>query len=209
MSTTETRAPEDSSPPVEVGGALVELDVTGMTCGSCAARVQRVLARQDGVNGAIVNYATGRASVELADHELDTEQLIEAVRKAGYDAAPVAHSASEQAQVFDELDRAEAQEQRSLLRRIAVAVPLATAITVLTYAVPHDNTARWLCAVMAVPVLFWCGLPFLRSAWSRARVRATNMDTLIALSTLAAFGYSTYMLLSASPVYLQIGRAHV
>jgi cation transport ATPase len=52
-----------------------------------------------------------------------------------------------------------------------------------------------------VPVQFWCGLPFLRSAWARARARATNMDTLIALSTLASFVYSTVMLLSAETAY--------
>ena len=67
------------------------------------------------------------------------------------------------------------------MRRIALAVPLATAIAVLTYAEPHDQTARWIIAALAVPVQFWCGLPFLRSAWARARARSTNMDTLIAL----------------------------
>ncbi len=72
------------------------------------------------------------------------------------------------------------------MRRIALAVPLTIAIVVLTYLQPHDQTARWITAALAVPVQFWCGLPFLRSAWARARARATNMDTLIALSTLAA-----------------------
>ena len=83
--------------------------------------------------------------------------------------------------MLEELERSEAREQRSLLRRIAVAVPLATVIAVLTYAAPHDMTARWITAALAVPVQFWCGLPFLRSAWTRARARSTNMDTLIAL----------------------------
>ncbi len=87
------------------------------------------------------------------------------------------------------------------MRRIALAVPLATAIAVLTYTYPHDQTARWITAALAVPVQFWCGLPFLRSAYTRARVRATNMDTLIALSTLASFVYSTVMLLTADAVY--------
>ncbi|HXA54992.1 MAG TPA: heavy metal translocating P-type ATPase [Solirubrobacteraceae bacterium] len=184
-------------------GAVVELDVTGMHCGSCAARVQRALAGQPGVSDALVNYATGRATVELTDgaEALDTGRLIGAVRESGYDAAPAAHSAAEQAHVFAEQERAQAREEASLVRRIALAVPLAAAIAALTYAAPHDTTARWLCAAMAVPVQFWCGWPFLSSAWARARARATNMDTLIALSTLASFGYSTYMLLSASPVY--------
>jgi cation-transporting ATPase V/Cu+-exporting ATPase len=180
---------------------VVELDVSGMTCGSCAARVQRALSGQSGVTEALVNYATGRASVELEPGAQDPDQLIVAVQRAGYDASPVAPSATEQARVFEALERSEAREQAGLLRRIAIAVPLASAIALLTYTQPHDETARWVVAGLAVPVQFWCGLPFLRSAWARARVRATNMDTLIALSTLASFIYSSVMLLSASPVY--------
>lgn len=179
----------------------IELDVSGMTCGSCAARVQRTLAQQQGVSEALVNYATGRATVELEHGDRDVERLVSAVRTIGYDATPVLPSAGEQAHVFEALEESEAHEQASLLRRIAIATPLATAIAILTYAYPHDPTARWIAAALAVPVQFWCGLPFLRSAWSRARVRATNMDTLIALSTLASFTYSTVMLLTASAVY--------
>jgi copper-transporting P-type ATPase V len=180
---------------------LYELDVIGMTCGSCAARVQRALSRQPGVSDALVNYATGRATIELTSGALDAEQLVGAVQAAGYDATPVLPSAGDQAHAFEVLEDREAREQASLLRRIAVAVPLAGAIAFLTYAYPQDTTARWVTAGLAIPVQFWCGLPFLSSAWARARVRATNMDTLIALSTLASFVYSSVMLLSASPVY--------
>ncbi len=180
---------------------IVELDVSGMTCGSCAARVQRALGEQPGVSEALVNYATARATVESENGALDAEQLVAAVKSAGYDAKPVLPSAIEQAHTFEALEASEAREESALLRRIAIAVPLATAIAFLTYAHPHDATARWITAALAVPVQFWCGLPFLRSAWARARVRATNMDTLIALSTLASFTYSTVMLLSASAVY--------
>ena len=180
---------------------VMELDVSGMTCGSCAARVQRTLSRQPGVSEALVNYATGRATVALDPGAVDAQQLAAAVQSIGYGAAAVAPSASEQAHSFEELERREAREQAGLVRRIALAVPLAVAIAALTYAEPHDTTARWIVAVLAVPVQFWCGLPFLSSAWTRARARATNMDTLIALSTLASFVYSTVMLLTASPVY--------
>jgi cation-transporting ATPase V/Cu+-exporting ATPase len=180
---------------------VLELDITGMSCGSCAARVQRALSREPGVSDALVNYATGRATVELDSSALDVDRLVAAVERAGYGASAAAPSATEQAQVFQALEASEAHEQASLLRRIALAVPLAATIVILTYAAPHDTTARWLTAALAVPVQFWCGLPFLRSAWHRARLRSTNMDTLIALSTLASFVYSTVMLLTASPVY--------
>jgi copper-transporting P-type ATPase V len=202
MSTSQIAEPTTAAAATSDGHReVLELDVTGMTCGSCAARVQRTLSRQPGVSEALVNYATGRATVELEPGALDAEQLVAAVQRAGYGAAPAAESASEQARAFEELEADEAREQAGLIRRIVVAVPLATAIAVLTYAQPHDLTARWIVAALAVPVQFWCGLPFLRSAWTRARARATNMDTLIALSTLAAFVYSTVLLLSADTVY--------
>jgi copper-transporting P-type ATPase V len=200
MSTTEIAEPTVVAEPPLGRGEAIELDVTGMTCGSCAARVQRALSRQPGVGEALVNYATGRATVVPESDVLDPELLLAAVRKAGYDAAPVAEDVTEQARAFAELERGEAREQAGLARRIALAVPLAIAIAILTYAAPHDTTARWITAALAVPVQFWCGLPFLSSAWTRARARATNMDTLIALSTLASFVYATVMLLTAGAV---------
>ncbi len=201
MSATDTTTLAPTHAPAGEERQTLELDVTGMTCGSCAARVQRALSRQEGVTEALVNYATGRATVELAPGAPDTDALVRAVEQAGYGASPAAASASEQAQVLAEHEQSDAREQRNLLRRIFVAVPLAAAITILTYAQPHEPTARWIVAAMAVPVQFWCGLPFLRSAWARARARSTNMDTLIALSTLAAFIYSTVMLLTAETAY--------
>ncbi len=201
MSTSQIAEPTAVAEPSNGRHEVIELDVSGMTCGSCAARVQRTLSHQPGVSEALVNYATGRATVELASGAVDPETLVAAVKGAGYGACPVAPSATGQARTFEALERDEAREQANLMRRIAIAVPLATAIALLTYTQPHQETARWIVAALAVPVQFWCGLPFLRSAWTRARARATNMDTLIALSTLAAFIYSTVMLLTASPVY--------
>jgi copper-transporting P-type ATPase V len=202
MSTSQIAEPTAAD--TELSGMrheVMEFDVSGMTCGSCAARVQRTLSRQPGVSEALVNYATGRATVELEPGAVDADQLAAAVRSIGYDASAVAPSATAQARTFAELERSEAREQAQLVARIVLAVPLAAAIALLTYTQPHSESARWIVAALAVPVQFWCGLPFLRSAWTRARARATNMDTLIALSTLAAFVYSTVMLLSASPVY--------
>jgi cation-transporting ATPase V len=198
---SQTAEPTVAAAPSDGVREVMELDISGMTCGSCAARVQRALARQPGVTEALVNYATGRATVELDPGAVDVRQLAAVVEGAGYGAVPAASSASEQAHAFEALEREEAREQTSLVRRIAIAVPLAMAIAVLTYTQPHDQTARWITAALAVPVQFWCGLPFLRSAWARARARSTNMDTLIALSTLAAFVYSTVLLLTADTVY--------
>jgi cation transport ATPase len=118
-----------------------------MTCGSCAARVQRKLSRQPGVSEALVNYATGRATVELETGVPDVEQLVAAVQSAGYGASPVAASASEQARTFEDLEHSEAREQTGLMRRIVLAVPLAAAITVLTYTTRQraGSLRRWQC----------------------------------------------------------------
>ena len=193
VSSTEIAPPADAE--TLEAGELERLDlaVSGMTCGSCAARVQRALNREDGVVDALVNYATGRATVTLSPG-VDVERLIGTVARAGYGAEPVSTEAAEHAHQLAEQERSEADEQRGLLLRIAVAIPLTVAILLLTYISPHDTTARYLTAVLAIPVQFWCGLPFLRSAWSRARAHTTNMDTLIALSTLASFIYSSVML---------------
>ncbi len=159
------------------------------------------MSREPGVVDALVNYATARATVTLSPGAADVQDLIGTVVRAGYGAEPFSTGAVEELQRLAEQERAESLEQRMLLWRIAVAVPLTLAIFLLTYLFPHDTAARWLTGILAVPVQFWCGLPFLRSAWSRARARTTNMDTLIALSTLASFSYSTVMLIVQTHSY--------
>jgi len=179
---------------------VYELDVSGMTCGSCSARVQGALSRAPGVSDAVVNLVTGRATVDAATDDVTSEQLVEVVERLGYVAAPVAASQTP-AEAVAQLEATEASERADWVRRIAVAVPLTTIIVVLTYWRPHDPTARWVVAALAVPVQFWAGLPFLRGAWVRARALTTNMDTLIALGTLAAFVYSTVELLTATNLH--------
>ena len=168
MSSPATAPPTDPGELETSELERLELSVSGMTCGSCAARVQRALNREAGVADALVNYATGRATVTLAPGTVEVERLIGTVVHAGYGAELISADGAEQTRRLEQQDQAEAGEQRALLRRIMVAVPLTVAILLLTYISPHDTTARWLTAILAVPVQFWCGYPFLRSAWSRA-----------------------------------------
>jgi cation transport ATPase len=116
-------------------------------------------------------------------------------------ASTVGTSAAEQSVSFEARPKEEPREQAALARRIAVAVPLAVAIALLTLESPHDSTARWVTAALAVPVQFWCGLPFLRSAWAGGRRGAISADTLIALGTLASFVYSTVILIAQTHGY--------
>ena len=184
---------------------LIELDVSGMSCASCAARVRGALNAAPGVAEATVNFATGRATVDVDAETTDAQQLVEAVERIGYGATPVDAGARSPAETVAEIEAAEATDRAGWLRRVIVAVPLAAVVVALTYSEPHDVTARWVSAALTVPIQFWCGLPFLRGAWVRARAHTTNMDTLIALATLTAFIYATVELLTAPNVHVHGG----
>ncbi len=172
-------------------GRVLVFDVGGMTCASCAARVERTLQRHEGVASAGVNFATGRATVELDGSVPAPERdLIGAVGRAGYRLQPLGAPSSGAGR-----DAELAEEQAAWLRRLLVAWPLAAAVLVLSMAWPHATWARYASAVLATPVVYWCGWPFVRSAVARARVGSANMDTLIAIGTTAAFAFSTFELL--------------
>jgi cation-transporting ATPase V len=204
MSTSQIAKPPVAAEPVDER-ERIELDVTGMSCGSCAARVQSALAAAPGVAGATVNFATGRATVDIASASVDAQQLATLVERIGYGAKPFGAVARSPAEAVAEIEAAEATDRAGWLRRVLLAVPLAAAVVALTYSEPHDLTARWIVAGLTAPIEFWCGMPFLRGAWERARARTTNMDTLVALATLTAFVYATVELLAGPSVHMHGG----
>ncbi len=167
-------------------GTEMEFTITGMTCGSCAARVEKVLTRQDGVTEVAVNLATTKAIVAFDPGAVSTQQLIAAVGKAGYGLAPVSPESE------DDAGAGEAALQAMWLRRVLVAWPLGLVVLVLSLFWMMEPWARFSALVLTTPIQFWAGWPFLRQAVARARVRQANMDTLIAIGTLAAFAFSTY-----------------
>ncbi len=205
MSTSQIAEPPVAAESSDDRREVIELDVTGMSCGSCVARVQSALSAAPGVAEARVNFATGRATVDVGADSTDAQQLVEAVERIGYGARAVDAGARSPAESLAEIEAAEATDRAGWLRRVIVAVPLAAVVVALTYSAPHDVTARWLTAALTVPIQFWCGLPFLRGAWVRARAHTTNMDTLIALATLTAFIYATVELLTAPNVHVHGG----
>jgi heavy metal translocating P-type ATPase len=168
----------------------LRLDVLGMTCGSCAARVEKTLNKQEGVE-ASVNFATGEALVRLRDGAPAFEALREAVRSRGYDLA--VH--------VDEDEEAARRDERSWLLRLAVAWPLGVATMVLSFVNMEDDWARWLAFALATPVQLYAGWPFLKGAAIRARRASANMDTLIAVGTLAAYLYSVWALFGMEDLY--------
>ncbi len=182
MVTTRERTPDAGD---------LRLDVLGMTCGSCAARVERTLNKQPGVQAA-VNFATGEAVVRLDDGAAPTfDSLREAVRARGYDLR--IH--------VDESEEAARREERGWLLRLAVAWPLGVATMILSMAFMDQTWARWTALALTTPVQFVAGWPFLEGAAIRARSLSANMDTLIAVGTLAAYAYSVWALPGMEDLY--------
>ena len=168
----------------------VDFEVQGMTCGSCATRVQRVLGRQPGVNRAEVNFATGRARV-LPDGPVAVVDLQAAVERIGYRITPITRAVP-----TGQAD-AEVQAEAGWRLRLLIAAPLATAVVALAMGgFMAQPWARWAAFALATPAQFWVGWPFLREAARRARRRTANMDTLIAMGTLAAYGFSVQQLVT-------------
>jgi cation-transporting ATPase V/Cu+-exporting ATPase len=172
--------------------AEVELAVSGMTCGSCATRVQRVLSKQDGVETAAVNFATRRATVVYDPGQVSVDDIVAAADKIGYGLTPP--QPDQEAGDADD----EARAQRMWLGRVAVAWPLGLVVLVLSMGFMDRPWARWGALVLTIPVQFWAGYPFLRVAAARLRSFQANMDTLISMGTLAAFFFSTYQVVFGS-----------
>ncbi|CAM5481548.1 heavy metal translocating P-type ATPase [Streptomyces avidinii] len=177
----------------------VELSIGGMTCASCAARIEKKLNRMDGVE-ATVNYATEKAHVSYTG-DVRVADLIATVVKTGYTAeepppppAPEADAATEAAGTGDGAAAAD-PVLAALRQRLLVSVTLALPVVLLAMvpALQFDNW-QWLSLTLAAPVVVWGGLPFHKAAWTNARHGAATMDTLVSVGTLAAFAWSLWAL---------------
>ncbi|GAA4607895.1 Cu+-exporting ATPase [Actinoplanes octamycinicus] len=176
---------------LKVAPNQIELSIGGMTCASCAARIEKKLNRLDGVT-ATVNYATEKASISYAD-SVSTDDLIATVEKTGYTAAlppPPATGGTDPAEAAQPVD-----ELRDARTRLWVSVVLSVPVVLLAM-VPawQFDYWQWLSLTLAAPVVVYGGLPFHRAAWTNLRHGAATMDTLVSLGTLAAFGWSVWAL---------------
>ena len=173
----------------------VELALEGMTCASCATRIERKLNKLDGVT-ATVNFATEQAAVSFDAGRVSVHDLVAAVEAAGYGAHP-AHEAL-----------ADGDPARAYLQRLVVAVVLAAPLTVLAMVPPARFSGwEWLALALSTPVVFWSGWPFHRAAAVNARHLAATMDTLISIGTLAAWTWSTVVQLGGlhADTYFEVG----
>jgi P-type Cu+ transporter len=159
----------------------LSLPIAGMTCSSCANRVERRLNGIEGVE-ATVNFATERATVSFDPRRVGAEDLVAAVAEAGYTASPQARYGEAEEDV---------DPTASLRRRLIVSAALSLPLLLLSTIEPLQfENWQWLALQLAVPVVIWGGWPFHQATWQNLRHGAVTMDTLISLGTLAALGWS-------------------
>lgn len=168
--------------------AVIDLDITGMTCASCANRIEKKLNKQEGVT-ATVNYATEKAHIETGEGAAaDADSYIAIVEKLGYGGSvpkPEKPAGDDPA----------AKELRGLKRRLVVAIALATPVILLAM-IPllQFDYWQWISFALATPVILWAGWPFHKATWVNLKHGAATMDTLITVGTSAAYLWSLYAL---------------
>ena len=168
----------------------LELPIAGMTCASCANRVERRLNKLDGVT-ATVNYATEKARVQFDPGAVAAADLVGAVEAAGYAATLPSSTPA----AGDERTDREPEAIAALRRRVLLAAVLSLPALVLAMvpALQFDNF-QWLSLNLVTPVVLWAAWPFHKAAWTNLRHGAATMDTLVSLGTLAAWLWSLYAL---------------
>ncbi|MFO0892402.1 MAG: heavy metal translocating P-type ATPase, partial [Isosphaeraceae bacterium] len=177
-----------------------ELSIGGMHCASCVGRVEQALAGSPGVREARVNLATERASVVVDPAVAELDRIREAVARAGYLAKREALSLG--AEAAADLRRARDEQTRSWARRLVAGLALAVPLVILGIgsmlipALGHAAWIGWAMFTLAAVLQVYLGGPYVRGAWQRLLQGSSSMDTLIAMGTLTAFGYSTYHLLA-------------
>ena len=204
--TTPATSPPGATPSAPIA---VELAITGMTCASCANRIERKLNKLDGVT-ATVNYATEKARVSAAA-DIDPQVLVAQVAAAGYTATlprptlPRPPAGAEDRDTdgrhtdsrdTDSRDVGAADPTRALRQRLVVSAALAVPVIVLAMVPALQFTYwQWISLTLAAPVVAWGAWPFHRAAWANLRHGAATMDTLVSMGVLAAFAWSLWALL--------------
>ncbi|MBI0299175.1 copper-translocating P-type ATPase [Streptomyces sp. PRKS01-29] len=198
MTSTAPPAGSAADTAATAGGlSQVELAIGGMTCASCAARVEKKLNRLDGVT-ATVNFATEKAKVSYGEG-IEVADLIATVVKTGYTAEEprpaVPEPRAPEGAAAPEADRRDEAAPDSLRHRVLVSLALSLPVVVLAMvpSLQFDNW-QWLSLTLTAPVVVWGGAPFHKAAWANVRHGAATMDTLVSIGTLAALGWSVWAL---------------
>jgi Cu+-exporting ATPase len=191
--------PGTSTPPTPISQQHWRLPITGMTCASCAARVEKAVAKLDGVLQARVNLASETLDVLAAadDARVNTAGLVQAVERAGYGVAK-AEADSGQSRATPGWRERLGSDGTLLLLAVALSLPLLAPMLLEPLGLHAMLAPAWQFA-LATPVQFWLGARFYRAGWHALRAGSGNMDLLVALGTSAAWGLSTWLMLTGGP----------
>jgi len=176
----------------------IRFDVEGMTCASCAVRIERVLGRQDGVDSAVVNFAGQEARAVVDLDMVDVTALTAAIDKIGYELTPLAED-----EEHAPLDERYAEEVAYQKRNVIGAALLSAPVMLLSMFGPEENWALAVQAILTTIVVFGLGMQFHRAAWKQITSRSLAMDTLISVGTLTAWVYSMWAMFNDDPVYFE------
>jgi heavy metal translocating P-type ATPase len=175
----------------------IRFDVEGMTCASCAVRIERVLGKQNGVETAIVNFA-GQEARATVSNEADLEALRAAVAKIGYDIAEIDPD-DDRRSITERYSEEASYQLRNVLGSAALSLPL----MLLALFGPDEPWNHWTQFVLATIVVFGFGSQFHKATWKQVRSLSPAMDTLISTGTLAAWTYSTYAIFSGDDLFFE------
>lgn len=180
-----------------MGTAIRELPIEGLTCASCVRRVEKALTKVEGVLEASVNLATERARVAYDPARVTVDQLAEAVERAGYRVSALPAPADGAEEDETALEARQRRELDNLYRKALVSLVLGLAMMAFGYLHPPVDMALVapLLLIAASVVQFWAGGVFYTAAWAAARHRSADMNTLVAIGTSVAYGYSAFVTL--------------
>ena len=178
------------------------LQIGGMTCATCAGRIEKVLTRQPGVLSAQVNLASEVATIASRPGVISIDALIAAVEKAGFTAQLVRSSAAEREERARKLSQTSNRELGILLISALLTAPLVAPMVLMAFGI-HWMLPGWAQLVLATPVQFVAGARFYTGAWGALRSKSANMDVLVAMGTTAAFVLSTVLMSRGGELYFE------
>ena len=176
----------------------VSFDVEGMTCASCALRIERVLGRQDGVESAVVNFAGQEARAVVDPGTVDIEGLQAAIEKLGYEITPFAEG-EDRRSLTERYDQEVAFQKRNLIGAAILTVP----VMILAMLGPDARWSEIIQGVLTTVVVFWFGRQFHAAAWKQITSFSPAMDTLVSVGTVTAWAYSVWAVFAGYPVFFE------
>jgi len=172
----------------------VAFDISGMTCAACATKIEKRISKMDGVSNASVNFALETIAVEYDSKQIETTEMITAVKKMGYELIPKQDSKDKMDHKEQEIKKQEKKFSLSLILTIPLLWTMVAHFEFLSFIyMPHILMNPWLQLAFATPVQFIIGAQFYKGAYNSLRNKSANMDVLVALGTSAAYFYSLYL----------------